>query len=317
MRASVLFGIVLAIVPVTPNSRAATAQATSLRVSSETPAWSPDGKRLAFSAGPPMQHQVYVIDADGTGAARLTEGPEQNRWPWWSPDGQSIVFMSDRDGQGELYVMRPDGSHQRRLTNTPVHEFAPAWSPRGDAIFYLAEMPGSKQQLWRMKPDGTNVQRVDGDHLYYGRGAWAADGSAFYIGANREANVPTEDRWKVRSRLYAFPAAGGEAMSLGPAGYASNPVPSPDGRSILFDTGDGASWSSAKGEWDLWIVDRLYRSTPRRLTSGSSNDWGAAWSADGARIAFSSGRDRVYALVVMLADGSGRKTLTQTDRLPR
>jgi TolB protein len=99
-------------------------------------------------------------------------------------------------------------------------------------------------------------------------------------------------------------------------GYTSNPAPSPDGRTIVYDTGDGTGWSSANGEWDLWIADANGGAAARRLTAGPSNDWGAAWSPDGGRIAFSSGRNRVYAIVVMAADGSGRRVLTHTDRLP-
>ena len=283
-------------------------------VSSETPSWSPDGKRLAFSAGPALQHQIYVIDVDGGGARRLTSG-EQNRWPAWSPDGRSIVFMSDRDGQGELYVMNVDGSSQRRLTRTPVHEFAPVWSPKGDVIAYLTEMPGGKQRLMRMRPDGSDVRELDGDHLAYGKPAIRPDGSAVLLAANREADATVAEKWRLRCRIYAYPIAGGAPVPLTVPGFDSNPTLAPDGRTLIVDSGDGTSWASDKGQWDLWTLD-LEGGKRTRFTNTAVNDWGAAWSPDGKWLAFSAGLNRTYALTIVAADGSGRRTLTRTDALP-
>ena len=284
------------------------------QISSETPVWSPDSQQLAFSSGPAMHHQIYVINADGSRAQRLTEG-EQNRWPSWSPDGKTIVFMSDRDGQGELYLMNPDGSGQRRLTRTPAHEFAPAWSPKGDSIVCLAEMPGAKQQLLRVWLDG-RVERLDGDHLYYGRIAWLPDGSRFLVAANRDASTTAADRWKVPARLFSYSPDGRDVQPVTEPGTTGNPSPSRDGRRLVVDGGVGESWASDKGQWDLSILD-LATGEKRCLTNGDDvNDWGPAWSPDGRYIAFASGRNRVYALTVIAADGSGRRTLTRTDRLP-
>ena len=289
---------------------------TPPRVSSETPSWSPDGARLVFSAGPSMQHQIYVVNVDGTGAARLSAGPEQNRWPSWSPDGRSIVFMSDRDGQAELYVMRPDGSSQRRLTNTPVHEFAPAWSPRGDQVAYLVEMPGEKQQLWVMNGDGSGARQIDGPHLYYGRLSWSHDGSRILVGANRDAGTVAADRWKLPARLYALSPGDGKVEPITENGTFANPWASPDGRQLVLDALSGQGWASSRGEADLWLLKLEAGAKPTRLTSAAVNDWGAAWSPDGRLIAFSSGLQRVYALTVMQPDGAGRRELTRTDRLP-
>lgn len=284
------------------------------RVSSETPTWSPDGREIAFSAGPWMRHQIYVIDVR-TGRARRLTGGEQNRWPSWSPDGGLIVFMSDRDGQAELYTMAPDGSQQRRLTTSKAHEFAPAWSPKGDRIAYISEMPGAKQQFGIFHVDGGQTTRLDGDHLYYGRPSWLPDGSKALIAAHRDRTTRATDRWTVRTRIYAFSPDGGDPIALTTDGYDTNPSPSPDGFSMVFDTGDGTSWSSNDGQWDLWLSD-LRGVQKRRLTSGAPNEWGAAYSPDGKQIAFSSGSERVYELHVMNADGNSRRTLTTTDRLP-
>jgi Tol biopolymer transport system component len=98
-------------------------------------------------------------------------------------------------------------------------------------------------------------------------------------------------------------------------GQDTNPWPSPDGRTLVFDTGDGSGWASDRGQWDLWTLS-LPDGRRNRLTSGGSNDWGAAWSPDGKSIVFCSGSNRVYELHRMYVEGTEHRTLTRTDRYP-
>jgi Tol biopolymer transport system component len=88
--------------------------------------WSPDGKRLAFYGGPANDHNIYVINVDGTGLTQLTHGGD-NLGPSWSPDGNWIAFTSFRDGNNEIYVIHPVGTGQMRLTNNPFSDWQPRW----------------------------------------------------------------------------------------------------------------------------------------------------------------------------------------------
>ena len=109
----------------------------------QTPAFSHDGRRIAFSSNrsgkedsvygregraapggvllPPSSgaHDIYVVGVDGQGLTRLTSDTSANYSPVWSPDDRHLLFTSDRDGRQELYVMAADGSRQTRLTNHP------------------------------------------------------------------------------------------------------------------------------------------------------------------------------------------------------
>ena len=85
-----------------------------------SPAWSPDGKRLAFESLRDGNHEIYVMNADGSDQTNLTKNPASDRSPAWSLDGKRIAFDSDRDGDDEIYVMNADGSDVTRLTDNPV-----------------------------------------------------------------------------------------------------------------------------------------------------------------------------------------------------
>ena len=80
------------------------------------PAWSPDGRKIAFRSTRNGNRDIYVMNADGSGKRNLTRNPAQDGSPSWSPDGRRIAFVSNRDGRLEAHVMNADGSGQRSLT---------------------------------------------------------------------------------------------------------------------------------------------------------------------------------------------------------
>jgi Tol biopolymer transport system component len=80
------------------------------------PAWSPDGRKIAFSSTRDGNREIYVMNADGSNQRNLTRNPAKDVRPSWSPDGRRIAFVSDRHGRLEAHVMNADGSGQRSLT---------------------------------------------------------------------------------------------------------------------------------------------------------------------------------------------------------
>ena len=73
-------------------------QITSDAGDSSSPAWSPDGRRLAFTSNRAGGYDIYVTCADGTRATKLTTGTVDKRYPVWSPDGRRIAYQAHGDG---------------------------------------------------------------------------------------------------------------------------------------------------------------------------------------------------------------------------
>jgi len=69
------------------------------------PAWSPDGKRIAFVSHRTGNNDIWLTNADGTGLRNLTAHPSQDTSPAWSPDGRRIAFVSTRHGGSDVYVL--------------------------------------------------------------------------------------------------------------------------------------------------------------------------------------------------------------------
>jgi Tol biopolymer transport system component len=107
--------------------------------------WSPDSRRLAFLAsGKDGRLDVFVINADGSGARNITNSPEDEYWPSWSPDGTRIAFARMSlvvNNQGSLVVLDPDGSHPVVLDGPPVNSNTPVWSPDGRRLLGYAKNP--------------------------------------------------------------------------------------------------------------------------------------------------------------------------------
>jgi Tol biopolymer transport system component len=142
---------------------------TNDAVNDWSPAWSPDGTRIAFARffDDNQFTDLAVINVDGSGLQRLTTA--SGEYPTWSPDGARIAFATARDGNYEIYVMNSDGTGQTRLTNNPAYDMSPAWSPDGTRIAFDTQRDyvspaevgiGPEFEIHLMNSDGSGDTRL-------------------------------------------------------------------------------------------------------------------------------------------------------------
>jgi len=127
-----------------------------------SPAWSPDGTKLAFASKADNNYDIYVMDRDGANLLRLTTNKADDVEPCWSPDGRYVAFVSNRSsGRGRpdfnIWVIRADGSSPTQMTIQKGYDGGPAWSsptpgnPQG-RIYFHAERDRDVN-IWSIGPD--------------------------------------------------------------------------------------------------------------------------------------------------------------------
>ncbi|MEM6901908.1 MAG: Tol-Pal system protein TolB, partial [Pseudomonadota bacterium] len=106
--------------------------------------------------------QIYVMNADGSGAQRISFGQGRYASPVWSPRGDLIAFTKISQGRFFIGVMRPDGSGERLLTEA-FHVEGPTWAPNGRVLMYFKEQTVRGQrraQLFTIDLTGQNERPV-------------------------------------------------------------------------------------------------------------------------------------------------------------
>lgn len=282
---------------------------------SDHPAWSPDGRSIAFMSTrggwptlpdyiPPGyeegrfgDYDIYVMDADGSNPRGVTRnGREDEQFPAWSPDGQHLIYSR----YGCLVVSTRDGTLARQLTpDSFCADGFPDWNARDPQLVVCArwlafiDERGGSVDLYVIRSDGTGRRRLTRDPAVEQYPTWSPDGT----------RIAFERRMGDDAEIWIWDGTTRDTRRLTRnPGIDWTPAWSPNGRRIAF--------ASVRGGAALAI----YTMTPlgTRIHRIPNTDGGAepAWSPDGTRLAFRKelpGNDEIFVIDV---DGTDWRNLT-------
>ena len=280
----------------------------------EQPAFSPDGKLLAYVTDESGNLDIVVQPLGGGAPIRVAATGADEAQPAWSPDGTKLAFCSARDhggrlnfaiGQwaltelvdgrgGDLFIVPALGGTAVKLVEDGYY---PAWSPDGKRIVFQSSR-GAQWDLWTISSEGGQPTRLTQDAEFDYQPSWSPDGRwiAYGSGLRGVTNVR------------AVPAAGGAPVELTHGTtFVLHPSWSPGGRSIVYSAFDNVT-----NVWELPVSDGRAAGSPRRITLGAGQDVDAAVSRDGKYIAFATTRTNGDIWELSLPSGALRQVSSAT-----
>jgi Tol biopolymer transport system component/DNA-binding winged helix-turn-helix (wHTH) protein len=255
------------------------------------PAWSPDGRSIAYAADRAGNSDIWVQPVDSAAAVRITSSDAHDWQPAWSPDGRSLVFRSERAGGG-LFVVPAGGGTQRRVSDFGYY---PQWSSSGSKILFYDELPRGRDGIGRANAvyvidlDGTPARLLFAalpNNFMSFRAKWHPDGRRVSVWAKGRDAVwgfwtSQSDQWNpVRSEI--SPELDRQLRT--PDLVFANFAWSPRGDAIFFEGREGA----VSNIWRVAVDPKTLRwLSASRLTTGAERNVNIAVSPDGSKLAFS------------------------------
>lgn len=190
-----------------------------------SPAWSPNGRELAYVSFEKQKAEVWVQELASGKRRVIASYRGSNSAPAWSPDGQELALTLSRDAPAQLYVLPKDGGTPRRLTTSPAIDTEPCYTPDGRQIYFVSDRGGAPQ-IYRIAASGGAAERVTFQGSYNISPAISPDGRTLaYIA--RAGNA---------FRLTVMDLPSGAVRTLSDTNDDESPSFAPNGRLICYAT---------------------------------------------------------------------------------
>jgi TolB protein len=188
-----------------------------------SPAWSPDGQRIAYVSLAHQQASINVVSVASGKQQKITDFKGINGAPAWSPDGQTLALVLSKTGHPKIYLYSLDEQKLKQLTFGMAIDTEPNWSPDGKAIYFTSNRGGGPQ-IYRYRLKNANIERVTFQGHYNARPQITPDGlHLVMLHKNAQGyNITIEN------------LASGGLHILTTDGYNSSPSVAPNGQMIIY-----------------------------------------------------------------------------------
>lgn len=193
-----------------------------------SPAWSPDGRRLAYVSFEKRRHAIYVQEVLTGRREKVASFKGINGAPAWSPDGRRLAMTLSKDGNPDIYVMELATRRLTRLTQHYAIDTEPAWAPDGSTIVFTSDRGGGPQ-IYKVPASGGKAVRVTYQNSYNGRASYSPDGR-FLVLTTRESG---------QYRIALLNLENGLMQVLTRGKLDESPSFAPNGSMILYATKSG------------------------------------------------------------------------------
>lgn len=208
-----------------------------------SPAWSPDGRRIAYVSFEQRRASVFTQDILTGQRQKVASFQGINSAPAWSPDGRSLALTLSRDGNPDIYVMDLGSGALRRLTQHFAIDTEPAWSPDGRYIAFTSDRGGGPQ-IYRVPSAGGREERLTFKNSYNARASYAPDG--------RSMTLVTREGGHYRIALLSLKTGTMDVLTGGR--LDESPSFAPNGSMLIYATRSGG-----RGELSAVSVDGRVR----------------------------------------------------------
>jgi len=189
-----------------------------------SPAWSPDGRQLAYVSFESQKAVVWVQDVSSGARRSLANFRGSNSAPAWSPDGRQLALTLSREGGSQLFLMASEGGTPRRLTQSNAIDTEAAWSPDGKSIVFVSDRGGGPQ-VYRIAASGSEPQRLTFSGSYNISPALSPDGKAMAYVSRLAGGA---------FRLHLMDLASGTVTALTDTNDDESPSFAPNGKLIIY-----------------------------------------------------------------------------------